>query len=336
MQKRGGKSLHLGLWLALRVGPEEAGRLIRRARGGDASARSQLESWMVEFLRDPALAAAIMDDAGLLDVELAPTRDPTNKDESDWKPLRLELPVGKRGRGRPPIRRIAQLITTLVAGRPKQGRSTTGGGLRAPIEAYRRPNRPTVREVLRNLIKDWRAGAGIPELSDDEQQTLRPFFSSIVGMRDDYIGPPPDFMAAASGGTQPQPAYLQRTVHEVLWRAIARPDPPTRSADGLIGELVGKSPDAARRAAGTGNRTKSGAIVRRAHLEKSGIRVLLEAPGEFDEVEWDQALETASHVVRRYNTWAYFSEPWRASTRVWLCRGRRLRGSGLPEWTAGG
>ena len=94
---REGKYLDSGIWLILQMGPDEAGRLIRRARGGDASARSQLEHCMIKFLQNPGLAAAVMEDASLLDVELVPAEPRGEGGKADWKRLRLDLPIGKRG-----------------------------------------------------------------------------------------------------------------------------------------------------------------------------------------------------------------------------------------------
>ena len=352
MNKKGVKSLDLGIWLILQMGPDEAGRLIRRARGGDASARSQLEHCMIKFLQNPGLAAAVMEDASLLDVELVPAEPRSEGGKADWKRLRLDLPIEKRGRGRPPIQRVAALITSLVVGASKKGRPPIGGGLGPAIAP--------ARQVLRNLIRDWRAAEVIPTLSDEEHQTLRPLFGSIVGMADSYTGIPPDFRVSVSGHEKLLPVFLYFTVHRLLWDCIARPERPTRSADRLIGELIGgKSPYQVSLKGGTGNPTKSSENVRRYYLEKSGIRILLEAPREVkederevneseciideyewqidederniegdereieevkkwniedvmrdieederdvEEVEWDQAVETAGHIVRRYNT----------------------------------
>ena len=290
---REGKYLDSGIWLILQMGPDEAGRLIRRARGGDASARSQLEHCMIKFLQNPGLAAAVMEDASLLDVELVPAEPRGEGGKADWKRLRLDLPIGKRGRGRPPIQSVAALMTSLAVGEPKKGRPPTGGGLEAAIKV--------ARPVLRDLINNWRAAEGIPSLSEEERQNLRPLFGSIVGMADSYTGIPPDFRVF-SEDEELRPVFLDYGVHQVLWRCITRSDPPTRSADCLIGELIGASPDQVSRKAGTSSRTRSDSNVRRGYLERSGIRILLEAPREIDEVEWDQAAETAGHIVRRYNT----------------------------------
>ena len=155
--------------------------------------------------------------------------------KADWKRLRLDWPIEKRGRGRPPIQRVAALITSLVVGASKRGRPPIGGGLGPAIAPS--------RQVLRNLIRDWRAAEVIPTLSDEEHQTSVRSSVVLSAWRTVTLGIPPDFRVSVFRTRKTTTGLLVFHCASIVWDCIARPERPTRSADRLIGELIGgKSP----------------------------------------------------------------------------------------------